>query len=228
MRRITGNPPKEAPQHIKINKRNAPKLPERSFKNLKRWIKFGFPKLIEPGSLMAKSGWVAQRGGDAGGARQQFASWTRLTSDESEADKGAERTRVTENSFDTRRKWKQKPALHFLCYILLTSLDQVTKNRLKRQPFSPFSPWMPSPPFNVWKVHTLMWFMRLVFVIRSPWYLHSVSWLYQLSVYHIYISRSRCAHTPTITGNFSPIILVLSRITGDSAGEIRTGGPQSI
>ena len=62
-----------------------------------------------------------------------------VTSDEAEADKGAERIRVTENSFDTRRKWKQKPALHFLCYILLTSLDQITKNRLKRQPFSPFS-----------------------------------------------------------------------------------------
>ena len=185
MRRITGNPPKEAPRNINIYKRNAPKLPERSFKNLKRWIKFGFPKLNEPGSLMAISGWVAQRSRDAGGARQQFASWTRLTSDESEADKGAERTRVTENSFDTRRKWKQKPALHFLCYILLTSLDQITKNRLKRQPFSPFSHWMPSPPFNVWKVHTLMWFMRLVFVIRSPWYLHSVSWLYQciISIY---------------------------------------------
>ena len=133
MRRITGNPPKEAPRNINIYKRNAPKLPERSFKNLKRWIKFGFPKLNEPGSLMAKSGWVAQRGGDAGGARQQFASWTRLTSDESEADKGAERTRATENSFDTRRKWKQKPALHFLCYILLTSLDQITKNRTDKK-----------------------------------------------------------------------------------------------
>ena len=108
---------------VKICKWNAHKLPEMSFKI-----------------------WVAQRGRDAAGSRQQFASWTRLTSDESEADKGAERTRVTENSFDTRRKWKQKPALHFLCYILLTSLDQITKNRLKRQPFSPFSHWMPSPP----------------------------------------------------------------------------------
>ena len=56
MRRITGNPPKEAPRNINIYKRNAPKLPERSFKNLKRWIKFGFPKLNEPGWLMAKSG----------------------------------------------------------------------------------------------------------------------------------------------------------------------------
>ena len=148
---------------VKICKWNAHKLPEMSFKI-----------------------WVAQRGRDAAGSRQQFASWTRLTSDEAEADKGAERTRVTENSFDTRRKWKQKPALHFLCYILLTSLDQITKNRLKRQPFSPFSHWMPSPPFNVWKVHTLMWFMRWCLWWDLRWYLHSVSWLYQCI-----ISRSR-------------------------------------
>ena len=131
------------------------------------------------------------RGGDAAGPRQQFASWTRLTSDEAEADKGAERTRVTENSFDTRRKWKQKPALHFLCYILLTSLDQITKNRLKRQPFSPFSHWMPSPPFNVWKVHTLMWFMRLVFVMRSP--VISTLCILTVSVYHIQI-KIMCTH----------------------------------